>query len=199
MSTSQQPPAATRRRGTALNQAIYEATLTELADTSFEELSFDKIAIRAGTGKTSLYRRWTTPAQLVLAALTDPDAGLNPAAAPQTGSLRSDLIALLDEFAAVLDQPRGRALRPLLTQRPRHPELYTEVHRAIVEPRTAVLLAILEDSERTGDIRPEAATPRIAALGPHLIVAEHMESGTVDHTEVTAIVDEVLLPLVQPR
>lgn len=55
-----------RRRGTKLTHAIYLATLNELAETSFEELSFDRIAIRAGAGKASLYRRWSSPKELLL-------------------------------------------------------------------------------------------------------------------------------------
>ncbi|MGH8921898.1 MAG: TetR family transcriptional regulator, partial [Actinomycetes bacterium] len=91
-------PAAARRRGADLTRAIYRATLEELARTSFEELAFDKIAPLAGTGKSALYRRWSTPAQLVLAALTDPSTGFGEPTAPGTGSLRGDLTTLLGGF-----------------------------------------------------------------------------------------------------
>jgi hypothetical protein len=75
-----------RRRGTKLTHAIYLATLNELAETSFEELSFDRIAIRAGAGKASLYRRWSSPKELLLEALTDPSAGFGTPRPPDTGS-----------------------------------------------------------------------------------------------------------------
>src|SRR6187551_315250 len=69
------PPPATRRRGPALTEAIYLATLDELIRDGFADLSFDKIAKAAGTGKAALYRRWAGPEDLVLAALTDPGTG----------------------------------------------------------------------------------------------------------------------------
>ncbi|MCO5992044.1 TetR/AcrR family transcriptional regulator [Actinoallomurus rhizosphaericola] len=192
-------PRATRRRGEALTRAIYQATLKELACTSFEELSFDKIAPLAGTGKSALYRRWATPKELVIAALTDPSTGFGDPVAPDTGSLRGDLTALLGRFARVLDEPRGRALRPLLTQRARHPEVFDEVRRLVVLPHQRILLAVLQAAADRGEAAHQCVTPRVASVGPRLIIAESLEKGTVDQAEVQAIVDEVLMPLTAPR
>ncbi len=189
---------ATRRRGVELTQAIYRATLEELAATSFEELSFEKIAPRAGTGKSVLYRRWSTTAELVLAALRDEDAGLGRLRTPDTGTLRGDLLVLLTKFARLLDEPRGRALRPLLTQRPRHPELFAQVMEQVIDPHRAVLLDCIRTAVDRGQAAPERATARTAAIGQRLIVTEHIERGTVPDEEVRAVVDEVLLPLLAP-
>ena len=189
------PPKATRRRGEELTRAVYQATLEELASTSFEELAFDKIAPRAGTGKSALYRRWSTTKDLVLAALADPAAGFGQPVAPDTGSLRGDLTALLGAFARVLDEPRGRALRPLMTQRPRHPELYDQVHRLVVQPHQRIMLDILQRAADRGEADPHRVTLRVASVGPRMIIAESMEKGSVDRTEVDAIISEVLLPL----
>lgn len=191
--------APTRRRGEALTRAIYEATLAELARTSFEELTFDKIAPLARTGKSALYRRWSSPKQLVLDALTDPSTGFGDPVAPDTGSLREDLITLLGRFARVLDEPRGRALRPLVTQRARHPELFDEVRRLVVLPHQRILLAVLRAAAERGEAAPGCVTPRVASVGPRLIIAESLEHGTVGEAAVQSIVDEVLLPLAAPR
>ena len=189
---------ATRRRGVELTQAIYRATLEELAATSFEELSFEKIAPKAGTGKSVLYRRWSTTAELVLAALKDEDAGLGRIAAPDTGTLRGDLLFLLTKFARLLDEPRGRALRPLLTQRPRHPELFDLVMDQVLLPHRVLLLDCMRTAVERGQAAAQRATDRTAAIGPRLIVAEHIDRGTVPDEEIEAVVDEVLLPLLAP-
>ncbi|MGX6601282.1 TetR/AcrR family transcriptional regulator [Micromonosporaceae bacterium Da 78-11] len=186
---------ATRRRGAALTEAIYRATLTELADSSFEELSFDRIAPRAGTGKSALYRRWDTPAELVLAALRDPVTGLGVPPDPDTGTLRGDLLALLTAFARVLDEPRGRALRPLLTQRARHPELFDQVMALVKGPHHEVLLSCLRRAADRGEADPRRVNPRVASVASRMIVFESMERGTVPTGEIVAIVDEVLIPL----
>jgi len=113
--------------------------------------------------------------ELVLEALTDPSVGWHPPKAPGTGSLRTDLLAGLHGFARMLDQPRGQALRPLMTQRARHPELYAEVHRLLVQPRLELVLQILRAGVERGEVAPEAVTPRIAAVGAWLVIGEHME------------------------
>lgn len=177
-------------------RAIHLAALRELAETSLEELSFDKIAARAGTGKAVLYRRWKTPAELVLDALTDPDAGFGAPLEPNTGSLRADLIAVLRDYARALDEPRGRALRPLMTQRPRHPELYAEVYRLIVQPRLEATLGILRAAAERGEVAQEAVTERVASVGTGMIVMQHMTQGAIPDAEIEAVVDEILLPLV---
>jgi AcrR family transcriptional regulator len=183
-----------------LTSAIYRATLDELAETGFDRLSFDKIATSAGTGKAALYRRWTTPAELVLDALTDPLTGFGDIPVPGTGSLRGDLVFLLGGFARIMQrEPRGRALFPLITQRQHHPELYASLRRMLLEPGQQRILDVLRAAAGRGEVDPAAVTPRIAALGPRLVMADLLEHGTVAPTEVEAIVDEVLLPVLARR
>ncbi|SEC84036.1 TetR/AcrR family transcriptional regulator [Streptomyces melanosporofaciens] len=185
----------TRRRGTELTQAIYEATLRELADTSFEELSFESVASAAGTGKSVLYRRWNTTAELVLAALKDCEVGLAKPVVPDTGTLRGDLIVILSTLAQVLDEPRGRALWPLLIQRARHPELFHQIMDQVSRPHRIALFECIRGFADQGEVSPARATERIAAAGPRLIIAECLETGSVAYDDVVSIVDEVLLPL----
>src|SRR5436305_3436566 len=104
--------AATRRRGNVLVDAIFAATLDELADEGFAGLSIERIAERAHTGKASIYRRWGSRLELVLDAL---DAGL-----PQldevrdTGSTREDLLVVMRLIAASMNSRAGWAARACL-------------------------------------------------------------------------------------
>ena len=85
---SRRPPGATRRTGATLERAIHAAVLDELSETGYAGLALDRVAKRAGIGRASLYRRWSTKADLVADAI----AGALPAveAAPDTGHVRSD-------------------------------------------------------------------------------------------------------------
>ncbi|MEV4897159.1 helix-turn-helix domain-containing protein, partial [Nonomuraea sp. NPDC055795] len=91
-----------RRRGEALHAAIFQATLDELAEVGYAKLTMERVAERARTGKASLYRRWPTRLELVMAAVYSvlPD----PSDVADTGSLRGDLLALLRHTAAALDK-----------------------------------------------------------------------------------------------
>jgi AcrR family transcriptional regulator len=190
------PPPATRRRGSALIEAIHLATLEELARTSFAELSFDRIATAAGTGKAALYRRWSSPEELVLAALTDPATGFGlPPVLPGTGSLRTDLITLLTHFVRILDEPRGRALRPLIAYRHQHPELFEQVWESVVLPAREVLLGVMGEAVDRGEADPARVTERSAEVGPRVLLVQAWRSDSVGDDEVVAVVDEVLVPL----
>src|SRR6201994_968467 len=59
----------TRRRGKQLEDALYEATLAELAAVGYGGLTMEGIAARARTGKAALYRRWSSKHDLVHATL----------------------------------------------------------------------------------------------------------------------------------
>ncbi|WP_256967949.1 TetR-like C-terminal domain-containing protein [Streptomyces sp. CS227] len=102
---------------------------------------------------------------------------------------------LLGAFADALDRPHGRALRPLHAQRARHPELYAEVYRRVVLPHKGILLGILGAAVERGEAGPGALGVRTAATAPRLVIAAHMEHGTVPQGEVEALVDEALMPL----
>jgi AcrR family transcriptional regulator len=100
---------AGRPRGATVVDAVMAATLDELAAVGIEGLSIDRIARNTSLNKTSIYRRWPTREALVAAALERilESAGAH---APDTGSLRGDLIALLTPVIMMMDQPTGRAL-----------------------------------------------------------------------------------------
>lgn len=183
-----------RRRGVALEDAIYAATLDELIATSFEELTFERIAARAGAGKASVYRRWSDPADLVLAALESYDSPEPDRFTLGEASLRDELIAVLTELASRLELPHGRALRPLMTQRDRHPALYARVFDLMVRPRQSRVSDVLLAAAARGEIVPQAVTPLLVRVGPQLIVAQHMDTGAVTIADVVEIVEQIILP-----
>src|SRR5277367_7206292 len=85
-------PVRRRRRGTAVETAISDAVISELAEVGFGRLTFESVAERAGTGKSPLYRRWPDTTSLVIDTLEK--LGSDPAEYARTGVLRDDLIGL---------------------------------------------------------------------------------------------------------
>jgi AcrR family transcriptional regulator len=76
--------------------AILTAALDLVAERGYDGMALDEVAARTGRAKTTIYRRWATKEDLVLAALRavgrPPEAEL----LPDTGSLRDDLLAVVD-------------------------------------------------------------------------------------------------------
>lgn len=105
---------------------VLEAVLDELAAHGYAHLTVESVAARAGVAKTTVYRRWPTKGELVVAAILQrKDADSTP---PDEGSLRADLFVLLERRVRRLSTRRGRALARALLG-------------GIDEPEVAALLA----------------------------------------------------------
>lgn len=88
-------------------QAVFAATLAELAARPYADISIDTIAARAGVHKTTVYRRWHAKPDLVVEALSHAaDARIE---VPDTGSVEADLRALSRSVHATLSSPEGAA------------------------------------------------------------------------------------------
>jgi AcrR family transcriptional regulator len=95
-------------RSARVRSAVLRATIAELLRTGYAGLSVEAVAKRAGVHKTTVYRRWGTPQQLVTDALLAHMSAKVPP--PDTGMLRSDLVALTSAIATNLTSPESAAL-----------------------------------------------------------------------------------------
>src|ERR1700730_4216631 len=97
----------TRRRGKELEDALYDATLAELAAVGYGGLTMEGIAAQGRTGKAALYRRWSCKHDLVQAALL---YALPPLPEPRADrSARENLLAI---FSAHCDVVAGKTAFP---------------------------------------------------------------------------------------
>jgi AcrR family transcriptional regulator len=184
-----------RRRGAVLCQAIFTATLMELAECGYSELTMERVAERARSSKASLYRRWPGRAELVAAAISH--ILPNAISLPDSGSLREDLRIMLRQYADLLDGPIGQAVRGLTAETLRDPDLARSVRAHITDGHPWSMLALLQRAVSRDQARPQVATDLIASIGPCLVRQRFLTHGAPVPDEVlTEIVDEVLLPLV---
>lgn len=183
-----------RRRGTALDDAILQATIAEIDHHGYSDLSIERVAERARASKASVYRRWPSKVALVLAAVHHqlPDT----AAAPDTGSLRGDLLALFLGAARQLSGPAGVAIRGMLGDALRAPELHAELRRYTRGRSVTALRDVLRRAGQRGDLTPESITPRQLETGMSVLRFHFLVHGApIPDTVVVEIVDEVVLPL----
>jgi AcrR family transcriptional regulator len=95
-------------RGDRLIANVLEATIAELSHMGTDGISVESVAERAGVNKTTIYRRWATPKELIRAALLRiANEGI---VVPDTGSLRSDLSKMIDMFRTLAASPFTRAM-----------------------------------------------------------------------------------------
>lgn len=185
-----------RRRGPALEAAIYDAVLAELAAVGYGRLTMEGIASRARTAKSSLYRRWDSIEDLVIAAVRGalPDLG----ALPETGELRTELIAVLGLMADTLAGPTGRAATSILGGFNQSPKLQALVREKVLAPRIRALQTIFERAAARGEIRPGAVTPFVVQAGPAIVTHACMVQGLrLSAQDIEDVVDQVIAPAVR--
>jgi AcrR family transcriptional regulator len=183
-----------RRRGDALHEAIFRATLDELAESGYATLTMERIAERAKASKASLYRRWPTRMALVIDAVYHmlPD----PTATPDTGELRGDLLAALRQTANLLAGPAGEALRGLLSDVLRDPASTAEMRQRSQGAGRRIMQEIARRATARGEIDASAITPQRLIAGHALLRHHFLFSGEPIPAElIVEIVDDVILPL----
>ncbi|HEY1639363.1 MAG TPA: TetR/AcrR family transcriptional regulator [Streptosporangiaceae bacterium] len=180
----------TRRPGgrTARNTAaVFTATVDELADRGFDEISIESIAARAGVHKTTVYRRWGSKAELVRQALAATAQSMIEA--PDTGTVSEDLRLLSRAVQATLGSPRGAATtRSVLAGAAASPEIRAMMAK-FWDTRLAAIAAIIDRGVARGELpagtEPAGVMHAVAApLYYRLLVTG--EPLTPEHADETA-------------
>jgi AcrR family transcriptional regulator len=156
MTTTSEPEQGQRKpgrpRSAQAHKAILDATLELLAQEGFQGLSIEDIAARAGVGKTTIYRRWSSKDELVIDAIHEIQVDLTTV---DTGNFRNDLVIL---FKAA---NRGIMTHPLLPQLvlrlisefQANPEIFQVFLTQLLIPRIQRFMYMVEQAQARGEIR----------------------------------------------
>jgi AcrR family transcriptional regulator len=186
--------AGPRKRGQALETAILEAAFDELAEVGYADLTMERVAERAHTGKASLYRRWPSRMELTLDAVRHsmPD----PASPADTGSLRGDVLAFLRQSAQLLGGPAGQALRGLLGDALRDQERMQELRRRSHRNGVTAMTEITRRAVARGEIDPATITPVRLEVAHSLLRQRFLFDGApIDDQVIVDIVEQAVMPL----
>jgi AcrR family transcriptional regulator len=182
----------TRRRGKQLEDALFDATLAELADVGYGGLTMEGIAARARTGKAALYRRWSCKHDLVQAALL---YALPPLPEPRPDrSARENLLAVL---SAHCDLVAGKTAFPglgIMQQLLHEPELRAIFADAVVAPRLGITESILQAGADNGEIDASTLTPYTARVGAALVNHQLLLTGAPPNKRQLAQIVDTVLP-----
>jgi AcrR family transcriptional regulator len=182
-----------RRRGDALNAAIFQATLDELAEVGYAKLTMERVAERARASKASLYRRWPSRMELAMEAVYHAMPDLR--SPRDTGTLRGDLLAMLRRIAELLDGPAGEALRGVLSDVVHDPERTEQLRKNSQGIGRKAVQEVLRRAVERGEIRGEAVTPQRLEVPQAMLRHHFLFTGTIPDHAITEIVDEILVPL----
>jgi AcrR family transcriptional regulator len=177
---------------------LLAVTLQLLQEHGYDGLTVDAVASAARASKATVYRRWPSKAELVLAAFTE---GVRQVAVPpNTGTLRGDLLQLGEICGAQVHQ-QASAIRAVLVEVSRHPELNDALQHQFLEQRKALMQHILHQAVERGEIAEAAITDELWDLLPgYLIFRSIIPGSPPTRRTVQALVDDFIIPgLTRPR
>jgi AcrR family transcriptional regulator len=186
---------APRWRSRRAETAILEATVALLGEVGFAGLTIDGIAARAGVGKATIYRHWSSKAEVAVEAF---QAFVPPLDDPDTGSFADDVRAVLLQIVdGLTNSPLAGILPSLVEAAERDPELerlFTEFGRA----RRAVLRKVFDRAAARGELRPglDLDVAIDALVGP-IFTRRLITRAPVTRRHAAAVLDLLLPVLVQ--
>jgi AcrR family transcriptional regulator len=171
---------------------LLEVTLQLLQEHGYDRLTLDAVAARARASKATVYRRWPSKAELVLAAFIE---GCRQVAVhPDTGTLRGDLLQLGRVISQQSHEQAG-IIRAVLVEISRHPALHDAMQSEFLDQRKALLQEVLRDAALRGEIDAAAISDELWDLLPgYLIFRSIMQNRPPTEHTVEALVDEVIIP-----
>jgi AcrR family transcriptional regulator len=171
---------------------LLAVTLQLLQEHGYDRLTVDAVAAMARASKATVYRRWPSKAELVLAAFIE---GVRQVAVlPETGTLRGDLLHL---GKVICQQAREQAgtIRAVLVEVSRHPALNDALQHQFLDHRKALLQEVLHQAVNRGEIDADAISDELWDLLPgYLIFRSILPSRPPNERTVQALVDDVIIP-----
>lgn len=188
---------ASRRRGEQLEHAILAAAMAELADVGYTSITIERIAVRAGTSKSVLYRRWPNRAELIVAALRSSIPSSREV--PDAGNLRDDALAILRlATRRIAEEIGAETIYGLMSDVAADPGLRDRLRFGdLIALRTEIMQTVIDRAVARGEISAARLPSRIIGLPVDLLRHDILLLGNVDDATLVDVVDNVYLPLLR--
>jgi AcrR family transcriptional regulator len=181
----------TRRRAGELADAIRAATLAELADHGYAGVTYEGVARRVRTSKPVLYRRYRSRVEMVLDAIA---SRATDEVHIDTGSLRGDMIALLEKMAARIQRVGIEAYHGIIAE---FGDSITDTTAGLDGLTGQTMRKVLDAARARGEIGPGPLPGRVVLLPVVMLRHDALLGHALDPASITDMIDSVYLPLVK--
>lgn len=171
---------------------LLAVTLQLLQEHGYDRLTVDAVAATARASKATVYRRWPSKAELVLAALIESIRQV--AVPPETGTLRGDLLRL-GELVSRETLQHASTIRAVLVETSRNPALNDVMQHEFIDQRKALIRHVLQQAVDRGEIDGTAINDELWDLMPgYLIFRSIIQNRPPSAQTVQTLVDDVIVP-----
>ena len=178
------------RRVERSRAAVLAETHRQMTRSGLSGVSIDEVARVSGVAKTTIYRHWPTRAALLIDACSRLGG---PHEAPDTGSLRGDLHALVSGLAHQLRTANWSAVYPsIVDTAERDPDvaaMQREWHGRLMAPFAAVIGRARAGREERAAV---ATADVVAALVGPLFYRRWMSKEPLDEAFLDTMVDQAV-------
>jgi AcrR family transcriptional regulator len=182
-----------RPRSEDVDHGIHEAVLDTIARAGIAAVSIEGVATLAGVGKASIYRRFNSKDELIVASLIY--MGEQNLPLRLTGTSRDQLIALLTGLRQKMSQTReGRIMLAVVGSGHENPELAALVFERIVMRRRDALRKLIEEGIASGEFEStiDVNTAVSTLVGSIIYLGMWSTQKSVDAARTEDVVDMVL-------
>ena len=190
-------PRGGRPRDERREAEILEVVNTLMSECGYDGITFEEVARRAGASKATLYRRWKSKREMVIAALKAGPARRDGQEGIDTGSFRGDLLELCHRLVQSMRSSDSRAALFLLQAGLEDPELCEEIERSVGPTGARLPRTVIEAAVRRGEL-PEGVDPfPFEEVTGAAILLRRLNALEIDDRYLEALVDSVLIPSLQ--
>ena len=186
---------AGRPRSVRSHQAMLRAALALLAEVGFEAMSIDAVAARAEVGKTTIYRRYASKAELVADAI---ESVRTEIAISDTGSFAGDLEALIQDAAQTTLSPLGRQTVAMIISsalsNPQFAEIYWTKY---LLPRRQSFAVVVERAKARGEVAAELEADLVFNLLSGIMLYATIQPSSEAWTETVWRMFHLVFPAVK--
>ena len=194
MTSATVPPASPRSRGASRAAAILDTTLQLLSEVGYEALTIDAVATRAGSSKTTIYRRWPDKSALVCAALIAASER-HPDLPVGAESLREDLLVLIRLVAKLGATEDAGAFASLLAAAQRDPALAEAMRVTALEPRRRDCRDVIQRAIGRAELRDPGLAATLFELVIGQVIVRYVLLGSgFDEAHQAQFIDKTVIP-----
>ncbi|NLM12878.1 MAG: TetR/AcrR family transcriptional regulator [Epulopiscium sp.] len=188
-----------RRRGDALSESIYNATIEMIKKVGYTNLTFQQIAQAAKTSRTVIYRRWKTTFELIHEIMvyktTKALGGELIDKIEDTGSLRSDLLQLLTLYQRIYTEGTHEIMNAILFEMGQDNKKMSEIEIHATKKNILVMKKLLDFAKARGEKIKEVSDATLTLPFDLIRVENLLRKKAIDAKRLEVLVDEILLPV----